>query len=646
VNVDQAGSQPFVEALLDREPNRLGVAFRKMLYRQTRGNPLFTVELLRRLQEGGNLAQDPEGCWVEGRALDWDSLPPRVEAVIEERVGRLEPQLHEILSVASVEGEVFTAGVLARVRAADEGEVVAHLSGDLGKRHGLVHAQGALRVDNQRLSQYRFHHILFQRYLYNMDEVERVHLHEAVGNALEALHQHQAEGSAASAATEASAVQLAWHFEKAGNAHKAVHYLRVAGERAVQLSAYEDGLTHLTKASALLTALPDSPERARLELPLRLALGIACIGRQAYGPQGENAYDRARQLCLEMGEVTQLCLVLGRLSMFHLLRAEHQRARELADEALSLAQAAKDPLHVALGHRLMGTILFSLGEYLAARSHFDQMISFYQPEQHHGSLVRLRGSDAGTSALAYDACCLWCLGYPEQAGKRSDEVLALARELGHPFSLADVVRYAGGMLNSMRREPQALKRHAEESIRLASDKVPGWTGTGTFFRGEALAELGRVQEGIAYMREGMAAYRARGAHIYRPGRLRAPAEAQAASGHPEEGLRTLAEALAVVEETGERHWEAELHRVRAELLLAHGDEAEAETSLMKAIEVARCQSARSWELRASTSLARLWQKQGRTRDARELLAPVYGWFTEGFDTRDLIEARALLDGLC
>jgi predicted ATPase len=391
-------------------------------------------------------------------------------------------------------------------------------------------------------------------------------------------------------------------------------------------------------------ALPDSLERAQQELALQLTLGMAWVGRKAYGPQGEKAYTRARELCQQMGETSQLCLVLGRLSIFHYTRSEHHRARELAEEALSLAQRIKDPLHVALGHRYLGCILLCLGEYTTARAHFEQMISFYEPQQHHRSLVSLRGSDAGTSALAYDACCLWCLGYPEQALKQSQEALALARELGHPWSLADVPWYAGCMLNEMRRDAQALKDNAEELMRLAHEKVPVWSGGGTCCRGEALAMLGQVQEGIAQMREGMAAYPA-GMRFYSSGPLYFLAEAQAKAGQPEEGLTTLAEAFAFVEETDERHWEAELYRLRAELLLMQGDEAEAEASFHKAIEVARRQQAKSWELRAAIGLARLWQEQGRMDEARQMLAEIYGWFTEGFDTPDLQEARALLEEL-
>jgi predicted ATPase len=645
IDLVRAEDRLFVEEYLASEPNWLSAEFRETLHRQTRGHPLFTIELLRGLQKRGDLVQDPEGRWVEGPALDWETLPARVEAVIAQRIGRLAEPLQGALRVASVEGEVFTAEVIARVLAADEREVVARLSGELDRRHRLVRARGIQRMDGQRLSHYRFRHILFQRYLYNsLDEVERAHLHEAVGNTLEALYKDQME------ATAAIAGQLAWHFQEAGIAEKAIDYLYKAGERAMQLSAYQEGIAHLTRGLALLMALPGSGaddqrlEHAQQELALQLTLGIAWRGTKGYGSEAERAYTRARELCRQTGNTSQLCQVLGKLSILHFVRAEHQKAREFAEEALSLAQQVEDPLHIALGQWYLGSVLLWLGEYTAARAQLEQMIAFYEPQQHR-SLVLLRGSDAGLCALADDACCLWCLGYPEQALKRSQEALALARELGHPISLATVLYFAGCLFNRMRRDGQALKDAAEELTRLSNEKAPAWSRDAVSVRGEALVMLGQVQEGMAQLREGIAACRSYGGKRHLPGRLSSLAEAQAKAGHPGEGLATLAEALALVEETGERHWEAELYRLRAELLLAQGDEAEAEASLRKAVEVAHRQIAKSWELRATASLCRLWQEQGKVDEARQMLAEIYDWFTEGFDTPDLRNAKTLLDAL-
>jgi predicted ATPase len=582
-------------------------------------------------------------------------LPARVEAVIAERIGRLVPPLRTALRVASVEGELFTAEVVARIRATDEQEVLNRLSGELDHNHRLIRAQSIERIDGQLLSRYRFRHILFQKYLYGtLDAVERVHLHEQVGTALEGLYGAQ-EGVSAIAAI---APQLARHFEEARITDKAIHYLHQAGQRAVRLSAYEEAIAHLTRGLALLETLPDSggeggqrtPEhslqRAKQELALQLALGIAWTGGSGtQAPGVRDAYIRARELCRRTGSTFQLCQALGELSIHYYMRAEHQEAREMAEEALSLAQQAEDPLLVAIAYWYVGIVLLALGEYKEARAHLHQTISFYDPQRHHRSIVFLRGSDVGVSAMAYDACCLWCLGYPDQALRQSQEALALARELNHPFTLADVLCYAGCQVNALRRDAQALRENAEHLMRLTKGKSPAWSAAAVRCRGQALVWLGQIGEGMSQMREGIAAMQALGARCYRSWDLCALAEEQARAGHAEEALTPLGEAFAFVEDTDERHWEAELYRLKGELLLTQGDDAEAEASFQKAIEVAHRQSARSWELRATTSLARLWQKQGRTDGAREVLAEIHGWFTEGFDTPDLRDAKALLDAL-
>jgi DNA-binding SARP family transcriptional activator/predicted ATPase len=646
VDLRRAERWDFVEALLDSEPNRVGRPFREMLYRQTNGHPLFTIELLRGLEERGDVVQDSEGKWIEGPTLDWETLPARVEAVIAERVGRLDRSLLAVLRIASVEGEVFTAEVVAHVQAADEREVVRRLSSELDRRHRLVRAQAIERLGAQRLSRYRFRNYLFQKYLYdNLDEVERVYLHEDVGNALERLHGDQATETAT------VAVQLARHFQEAGIAEKAIHYLHQAGERAVQLSAYREGIAHLTRGLELLMDQPDYGdtdrrlERAQQELALQFSLGLAWVGHTGYGPEVRKAYYRARELGQRLGETSQLCRALGETSIYHYVRAEYEQARELAEEALSLAQRTKDPLLLALSQAYFGFVLFALGEFRTAHAHFEQVITFYRPAQHHRAFVSLRGSDLGLSCLAQDACCLWCFGYPDQAAQRSREALALAREMDHPFSLADALAFAGCLFNHLLRDVGAFSDYAREFKQLASERLPGWLGSATWYWGEALALQGHFEQGIGEMRKGMEYKESAAESCHQTSCLCTLAESQAKTGHLKDGLSTLSKTLARVEGTGERYAEAEVYRVRAELLLMQGSEAEAEASLHKALQIARRQDARSWELRTTTSLARLWQKQGKMDEARQALAEIYGWFTEGFDTPDLQEAKTLLQEL-
>ena len=248
--------------------------------------------------------------------------------------------------------------------------------------------------------------------------------------------------------------------------------------------------------------------------------------------------------------------------------------------------------------------------------------------------------------MAYKACCLWCLGYPDQALKYSQEALALAREQGHPFSLIDVLSYAGCHFNSMRREAQALNEYSEQMLGMANEKsFHGWFGMASMFHGAALILLRQLQEGETQIRIGMTHHVSIGERCYMSGPYGFLAEGQAKTGQLDKALATLDEALALVEETDERYFEAELYRLRGEYLLMQDDVEDAEASLHKAIDVARQQKARSWELRASTDLARLWSSQGKADEAYALLAPVYEWFTEGFDTPDLIAAKTLLEDL-
>jgi predicted ATPase/DNA-binding SARP family transcriptional activator len=642
VNVDQARRRAFMEALLDSEPNRLEKPFREMLYQLTHGHPLFTIELLRGMQERGDLVLDVGGVRIEGPELDWDTLPARVEAVVAERISRLAQPLQDALHVACVEGETFTAEVVAQVQEIDARKTLEHFSRELDRKHRLVRAQSIQRLDGNLISRYRFRHIIFQKYLYNsLDPVERVHLHIQVGNALEELYSAQGEEG-----TIAIAPQLARHFQEARIERKAIHYLHQAGKRALHLAAIQEATAHLNRGLALLLDLPYSPERDQQELTLQLTLGMASLSTSSPSPETKNAYTRARQLCQKTGETTQLCQILFGLSVYYYVRAEHQRALELAEEALSIAQEANDTLLMWLGHWCLGMNLFALGEYLTARNHISLITSSYKPQQHHLPLVGLHFSDPGTGGLAYESCYLWCLGYPDQAMKSSQEALALAREIDHAFSLADVLCHAGCMFNAMYRDANALFQNSDEMMRLSiALNYRGWLARSTCYRGSAQIKLGQVEEGIKNIKVGIADNLESDNLLLMSGHLCSLAEAYARSGQPGEGIKTLEDAFDSIEQTNEHHWEVEVYRIQGELLLMQGDEDKAEASFLKAIEIARRQSAKSWELRATISLARQWHNQGRVEDARQVLGEIYSWFTEGFDSPDLRETKMLLEAM-
>jgi predicted ATPase/DNA-binding SARP family transcriptional activator len=639
VNLGQADSREFMDTFLDSEPNQLGASFRQMLYQRTHGQPLFTIELLKGMQERGDLLQNQDGAWVEGPALDWETLPARVEAAIAERIGRLAQSLQAALQVASVAGEDFCAEVVAQVLEINEREMVQHMSSDLDRKYRLLQAQAIERLGSQRISLYRFRHYLCQKYLYdNLDQVERTYLHEDVGYALEQVYGDNASEVA---------VQLAWHFQVAGIKEKSVHYLHLAGQKAVQLSAYQEAIAHLNKGLELVKNLPNSPERTQQELAIQLVSGMAWSGYGSHAsPEANQAYNRALELCQQLGDKRQACKIKGELAIFHYVRAEYRKARELADEALNLALEDKDPLLEALGRWYLGVIAFPIGDYTTTRLHLEQVIDFYRPQQHHYPLMQLRVSDAGLNALATYACCLWLIGYPDQALKRSQEALELAQELNHPFSLADVLWFAGCLFYTLRRDALAVKLNAEQLIALSHKLgIQGWLGDGIMYRGMALAMMGKLKEGIEQMHTGIAVHESIDLKCFLSGTLHAIAAAQAKASQSEDALTTLDEAFDMVKKTDEHLWEPELHRLRGEILLMQGDEVEAERSLLQALEVASQQKAKSWELRAATDLTRLWQTQGRLEEACDLLTPIYNWFTEGFDTPDLKAAHTLLEEL-
>jgi DNA-binding SARP family transcriptional activator/tetratricopeptide (TPR) repeat protein len=637
LNLDQADGWTYIDALLDSEPNRLGTQFREMLIRLTRGHPLFTIELLQGMRERGDLVKNEYGQWVEGRALDWEMLPARVEAVIAERIGRLDPMLQAILRTASVQGEIFTAEVVARVQARQEAEILNHLSNELDRNHRLVHAQSIQRVNGQFLSSYRFRHILVQKFMYSsMDEVERVHLHEQTGNILEDLYAHMLGAGVI-------APQLARHFQEARSVEKAIHYLHQSGARALLVSAYQEATVHLKQGLALLATLPDPHKNIQTELMLTLDLSTALhLAKGSTDPDGERAALRALELSQQVGTVTQLCQILGTLSIYCFVKGEYRTAYDHAERLLNLGQQAGDPLLTGLGYWCLGIICFVEGKYLESRQYLEQTLSFYDTQQHHRDYVLLRGVDVGLSAMAYLACCLWCLGYPEQAMQMSQQALDAAREIQHAFTLADVLRYGCCELHKFRRDGESLKVYAEELIHLAQEKeFPAWLFAGEYSLGEALIFLGQTEAGIGITQEAVRAGLATSVCVSIPGPLCYLTEAYAGLGELEQGLNTWNEAMAIVQQTGEYQWKAELYRVLSKLQLVQGDEEEAEASLKKGLEVARQQQARSWELRVALALARLWCKQGKINEGRQLVREIYSWFSEGFDTPDLIEAREL-----
>jgi predicted ATPase len=338
--------------------------------------------------------------------------------------------------------------------------------------------------------------------------------------------------------------------------------------------------------------------------------------------------------------------VLVGLWGFYLVSGELQTAQALAEQQLTVAQRQQDSALLLQGYFALGNTLSTRGELVPARTALEHGIALYDPQQHRDLAFRY-GQDPGTCCLGYAACTLWLPGYPEQARRRSQEMLTRAQALSHTFSIAFAHNLAI-RLHRFLREWQTVLEQAGVLMALVSEQgYAQLVASCIRDQGMALAAQGQVAKGLTMMRQGLTYYRATGAVYYVPLFLAWLADTCGQAGEVEEGLLALTEALTVIETTGERVSEAELHRLKGELLLQQSSDntAEAETCFQKAITIAQSQSAKSWELRAATSLAKLWQSQGKREQARQLLGDVYNWFTEGFDTPDLIDAKALLDEL-
>jgi DNA-binding SARP family transcriptional activator/predicted ATPase len=635
IDLAETEGHEFVDAFLDSEPNHLDNCFREVFYNHTGGHPLFTVELLRSLQARGDLMKDSSGRWIASSTLSWATLPPRVEAVIAERFYRLPEDWQMMLASASVEGEVFTAEAVARALDIDEGQVLGWLSGPISHKHKLVHAQDLQWLGKQRLSRYRFRHFLFQRYLYTMlDPVQQAHLHRGIGNALEILYGNQ---------VGEWAISLARHFEAAGMHEKAVEYLRQAGERAVGLFAYDEAIAHYKRGHALVAKLPDTSQRDQIELKLQLALTVPLGAlRSSTDSELEETYHNIRKLITDIEPSPLLFQALGRLKDYHDLRLDLQSALKLGQEMIDLAKRLhRADLGIIAQDSIALTLLF-LGQaedYLKAQ---EEKLSIINTE--HDRLVDYPlGYDPEIDCLENCGWALWALGYPDQARERYEEAVKLAREKDHSNIQSEAFMSATFHYISTRKVPEARKM-AEQTITITSEQEFSVNlGIGMCARGWVMAEEGKPEEGINEILEGLALLKGiRFALIYLQGLLLL-ADTYCKVRHADEGLAVVEKALLMVAKTGFRIDEPELHRLKGEFLFMQcGAECEAEGCFKRAIEVAQGQKAKFWELRATMSLCRLWQQQGRFEEARVALREIYDWFTEGFDLPDLMDAKKLL----
>jgi predicted ATPase len=437
---------------------------------------------------------------------------------------------------------------------------------------------------------------------------------------------------------------LAHHLAASGNSGQAVDQWLKAGQRAAARSAHSEAISHFARGIAVLTSLPESPERNRQEIELQLAKGLSLLTAKGFtSTEAVEAYGRAKDLCEASGDADHLFVALWNLWMTTSVRSP-DAARPLSNRLLSLTKTQEnsalrlDALHSGWFTR------FGAGEPEPARSHCDEGRRLYDFERHRSLAFSYGGHDPGVCACNHGAFCEWLLGFPDQALASSHNAVSLSDRLGQPLSLQHSLLYQA-VLCTLRGEPDMVLRRAQDGEALAAEQRLALSLSPDILRGGALLAQGSIENAVASIRAGLAAREAVGWYLFQPYHLATISEVLGRAGDYDGAMASVAEAQAMIEASSERWWEAEICRIKGELLLSRRNFTESEHCFEQAIRIARQQQAKSLELRAVVSLARLWGEQGKRREAHALLAPVYGWFTEGFDTADLKQAAALLSEL-
>lgn len=628
----------FLRQRLYAKPFPSGLA--PFLHQRTTGNPLFlsaVVNELVRLQ----MLVEKEDSWEASDDLSAMSsvVPTSLQHLIHQHVEHLSSDDQAILEAASVVGPRFSVAAVAAGVPQAEADIEARCTTWARQDRFLLAAGTETWPDGTVAACYRFRHTLYHEVVYaRVSAGQRIRLHHQIGHDLEVRYGQQA----ATIATE-----LAVHFERGGADERAVIYLLQAAENAKRRSAYPEALAHLNRGLEVATRLPDTPERGRYEFAMQRALGATLVALQGYAaPEVAQAYGRARLLSDQLGNALERFPAIYGLYAYHIVRAELQTAHELGMELFHLAQAQIAPAFTPVAHFGLGAILAHTGEPVRALEYLDQASALYTPQQHETQVAQ-NGVDCGVFAHAYASHTLWLLGYPDRALARCHAALSLARQLSHPFSIVLSLSYLA-MLDQFCGVGHAASEHAAAAITLSSEQgFNYYLAWGRFFQSWAQVKDNRNEVDMALMRQSLIALETTGAGLRRPYYLSLMAQSCGYVGRVEDALSLLAEALAETRNTGEHWWDAELHRLRGSFYLQQKvvDEPQAEASFRQALDVTCQQEVKSLELRVATSLARLWQSQGKRGAAHELLTPVYNWFTEGFDMADLQEAKALLNEL-
>jgi predicted ATPase len=619
--------------------------FTRQLHENTGGNPLFLVNVVDDVIAQGHL-REVDGEWrlavpVERVAA---GVPDTLWQMVEKQVERLAPLEQAVLAIGSVAGAEFSAA-LATVDGI-EARDAERCCDALARRGQFLRATGAAEwADGTVAGRYGFIHALYRNVLYARISIgHRVGLHLRIGDRLERAYGARADDVAG---------ELAMHFEHGRDFERAVQYRRRAADGALRQHGYREAVTHATRALELLATVPESPERNGQELPIQTMLGAAVIATSGWAaPEVGRAYGRARELCAQTAVTPQRFPVLLGLHGFYLMRGELGVAEEVSRQLLVQAEATGDAAELLGAHNTAGLVAFYRGGFAPALVHLERSKTIYDPERHRPNRLFSLDHDPRVSYEAHIALAHMMLGYPDRAATETRDCLAYAHAIDHPLSVALAVNFAA-ILHQFRRERHVVQEL--EDVRLeysTKHDFDMFRLLGEVYRGWLVAEAGHGEDGLAQIRQGLGMYQAIGAELGRPTFLGVLAEVCAELGRTEEGLAAVDEALALGEATGMHAWDAELHRRRGELLLQRDESArrpsaarDAEACFLAAIEIARRQQTKSFELRAAMSLSRLWRRLERASQAHTRLAEIYRWFSEGFGTPDLTDAKALLEDL-
>jgi class 3 adenylate cyclase/predicted ATPase len=613
------GSDPTVQPL------------KALLVQRTQGTPFFLEEGVRTLVETKVLLGD-RGSYRLLKSVDAIEVPATVKALLAARIDRLNAEEKAVLQAASVVGTDVPFEVL---------QAIADIPPDQLRRY-LAQLQAAEFLYEIKIFpdlEYTFKHALTHEVAYgSLVGDRRRALHARIVEAIERLYADR---------LDEQIERLAHHAVRSEVAGKAVPYLYEAGTRAVQRSANGEAVTYLRQGLNLASKLPPDRARMRHELRLLLALGPALQQVQGFGAdEVETTYTRARELCEQVGEPVELFQALWGLWLYTVGgKARFNEGPRIAQELLDLAERQGDPaLLLEARHALSPTTLW-VGEPAAARQHAEQGIALYDQERHRSLAFLYGGHDPGVCCHMHSALALWMLGYPRAALDRGRRGMTLARDLAHPMSIANALPFLGAV-QQLRGEVEEVHELADSTMELsATHGLPQWLAIGRMLSGWVQAERGR---GVAQLQSAVDDYRSKGKFdFWESYFLTLLAATFLKHGAIDDGLRTVMDALKGADQTGSQIYNAEFHRLRGELLLARdpADASQAEASFSRALAIAGNQNAKSWELRAALSLGRLWQRQGKRDEAAQLLSGVHDWFTEGFDTADLREAKIFLDGL-